>query len=373
MTTKILSFFLVMTPLLGAAQLGIGTISPHPSAKLQVDAASSGNAKGFLPPRVALTGTTDAATITSPATGLLIFNTGNVAGANGVTPGYYFYDGIKWQRLINQQPDATVEFSVNTDPNTAGTTFEPSGAATSNVIYVSTINGSQWTYSGSTFVTYTPPASTAWYAAGGTTDAGSNKTGAIYRNGKLGIGTSSPGSNLEINANTANTSGLKFTNLTSATPTSSGATLGVDASGNVVTVNGSSFSPDFGTASPTSTINVLSGNSAELTRITISSKGTYLINYTMRVQPLQEIANQYAVGFLSLDNSVAITGTEILGAFPGGTTPGGPGGNYSGSHVITVSTIPTVVYFRGKASAGQMNFIDDTNGRTKVSFVKITP
>ena len=373
MTKQTLSFFLLMTPLMGVAQVGIGTISPDPSAKLQVDASSSGNAKGFLPPRVALTGTTDAATITSPATGLLIFNTGNVAGASGVTPGYYFYDGIKWQRLINQQPDATVEFSVHADPNTAGTTFEPSGAATSNVIYVSTINGSQWTYSGSAFVTYTPPASTAWYAAGGTTDAGSNKTGAIYRNGKLGIGTSTPGTSLEINASSANTSGLKFTNLTAVTPTTSGATLGVDASGNVVTVNGSSFSPDFGTASPSSTVNVNSGNSAELTRITITSKGTYLINYTMRVQPTSAVANQYAVGFLSLNNSTAIVGTEILGAFPGGSTVGAPGGNYSGSHVVTINTVPTSIYFRAGAFTGNMSFVDDGNGRTKVSFVKITP
>lgn len=179
---------------------------------------------------------------------------------------------IKWQRLINPKPDVTVEFSVHADPNTAGTTFEPSGAVATNMVSVSTVNGSQWTCDGSAFVTYTPPASTAWYAVGGTTDAGSNKSGAIHRIGKVGIGTSTPGTSLEINASSANTSGLNFTNLTSATPTTSGATLGVDASGNVVTVNGSSFSPEFGTASPSSTINVSSGNSAEHTRITITSK-----------------------------------------------------------------------------------------------------
>ena len=178
---------------------------------------------------------------------------------------------------------------------------------------------------------------------------------------------------VEITSPAANSSGLKFTNLTSSTPTSGGATLGVNASGEVVTVNGSSFSPDFGTASPSSTININAGNSAELTRITINTTGTYLITYTMRVQASVAAANQYAVGFLSLNNSTAITGTEILGAFPGGGTVGAPGGNYSGSHVITITTIPTTIYFRGFASGGTMGFLDDANGRTKISYVKITP
>jgi len=178
---------------------------------------------------------------------------------------------------------------------------------------------------------------------------------------------------VEITSPAANSSGLKFTNLNSSTPTSGGATLGVNASGEVVTVNGSSFSPDFGTARPSGTVTVNAGASEELTRVTINTSGTYLITYTMRVQPTTAVANQYAVGFLSLNNSAAITGTEILGAFPGGSTVGAPGGNYSGSHVITVTTIPTTLYFRGFASGGQMGFLDDANGRTKITYVKITP
>lgn len=57
----------------------------------------------------------------------------------------------------------------------------------------------------------------------------------------VGIGTATPGAKLEVASGTANTSGMKFTNLSSASPaTSSSATLGVDASGNVVVASSSS-------------------------------------------------------------------------------------------------------------------------------------
>ncbi|MEN4762327.1 MULTISPECIES: hypothetical protein [unclassified Chryseobacterium] len=58
----------------------------------------------------------------------------------------------------------------------------------------------------------------------------------ITNTGNLGIGTTTPTAKVEINSGTANTSGLKFTNLTSTTPISSGQTIGVDASGNVITL-----------------------------------------------------------------------------------------------------------------------------------------
>jgi Chaperone of endosialidase/Collagen triple helix repeat (20 copies) len=54
--------------------------------------------------------------------------------------------------------------------------------------------------------------------------------------GFIGIGTAAPSARLEIASGTANTSGLKFTSLTAASPTSTGQSIGVDASGNVVTI-----------------------------------------------------------------------------------------------------------------------------------------
>jgi hypothetical protein len=64
------------------------------SAVLDVNSTS----KGFLLPRVALTGTTDNSTITgSEATGLIVYNTNTVSD---VTPGFYYWNGSKWLRFI---------------------------------------------------------------------------------------------------------------------------------------------------------------------------------------------------------------------------------------------------------------------------------
>jgi hypothetical protein len=74
------------------AQTGIGTPTPDASAKLDVYSTN----KGFLPPRITLTGISDNSTIASPATGLLVYNT----GANvGLAAGYYFWNGNAWATI----------------------------------------------------------------------------------------------------------------------------------------------------------------------------------------------------------------------------------------------------------------------------------
>lgn len=68
----LLSFFLFASFKINA-QTGIGTTTPHASAKLEVNATD----KGFLPPRMT---STQRQAISSPATGLLVYQTDGISG-----------------------------------------------------------------------------------------------------------------------------------------------------------------------------------------------------------------------------------------------------------------------------------------------------
>jgi hypothetical protein len=95
---------LVVNTLYLSAQTGIGTTTPHASAKLEVNATD----KGFLPPRVTLTSSSDNSTIPNPATGLLVYNTGTNAGLRA---GYYYWNGTDWTTIATaSSPDQMVDY-----------------------------------------------------------------------------------------------------------------------------------------------------------------------------------------------------------------------------------------------------------------------
>lgn len=194
---KKLSLLLFIIPAFVFSQVGIGTNTPNSSSVLDVSATN----KGFLPPRIVLTGTNDVSTITSPANGLMIYNTATAGTSpTNVIPGFYYFESGKWQRIINQQPDATVNFNT-ANPNSGSPTFSPNAPTSSNYIYVSSIDNSQWTWNGTTYVTFSTPASTSWNLAGSSNDAGSNKTNAIARTGKIGIGNNNPNATIDARTN----------------------------------------------------------------------------------------------------------------------------------------------------------------------------
>jgi hypothetical protein len=71
------------------AQVGIGTTTPATSSVLDITSTN----KGLLIPRVVLTSTSDVATIASPATSLLVYNSGFLPN------GYYYWNGTLWVLL----------------------------------------------------------------------------------------------------------------------------------------------------------------------------------------------------------------------------------------------------------------------------------
>lgn len=106
-----------------SAQVGIGTTTPR--GALEINSSTN----GFLAPQIALTSTTTSAPVVnpqnggSPLTGTLIYNT---ATAGDATPGYYFWNGTVWTRMLtnpswslsgNSGTSATTNFIGTTDTN----------------------------------------------------------------------------------------------------------------------------------------------------------------------------------------------------------------------------------------------------------------
>lgn len=86
--------------------LAVNTTGATADASAILDVNSS--SKGILVPRVSLSATNVAAPLSSPLTSLLVYNTAT-AGTSpaNVTPGYYYWNGSQWSRLI-----ATADNSV---------------------------------------------------------------------------------------------------------------------------------------------------------------------------------------------------------------------------------------------------------------------
>lgn len=91
------------------SQVGIGTVTPHSSAILDLTAAN----KGLLLPRVNLTGTGDNTTISNPANGLLVFNL--AAAGSGTTAvsanSFYYRQNSIWQKFTSSAEITVLEGS----------------------------------------------------------------------------------------------------------------------------------------------------------------------------------------------------------------------------------------------------------------------
>ena len=113
MKLKLRKQMLIVSAMLGFsslshAQLGVGTLSPDISAQLDVTSAN----KGLLVPRLPLVQTSNQAPVTGTITNsLLVYNT---ATANDVTPGFYYWQGNKWIRIVAQSDPVVFNETLTT-------------------------------------------------------------------------------------------------------------------------------------------------------------------------------------------------------------------------------------------------------------------
>ncbi|MEK6508739.1 hypothetical protein [Myroides sp. C4067] len=101
MKKRVITIGVLMMSGLAFSQVGIGIRAPHKSALLELK-ADAGEYRGVLIPRIPLKDLTDKSLINKGdvATSLLVFNT---TENSVVTPGFYYWKGKEWVRLVNNQ------------------------------------------------------------------------------------------------------------------------------------------------------------------------------------------------------------------------------------------------------------------------------
>ena len=107
------------------------------SAGLDVDFTN----KGLLIPRVALTALNSNAPIGAGiTTSLMVYNTATAGTApNSVTPGYYFWDGAKWVRHVDQVVERWYVNPANYAAGTYGLTVTIPGVTATSSAFVNLV------------------------------------------------------------------------------------------------------------------------------------------------------------------------------------------------------------------------------------------
>ena len=143
-------YFLLAAVLFSAvasAQVKIGGTdgTPNPDAMLEVETTD----KGVLLPRVELESTTSASPLSNHVAGMTVYNT---ATAGNVTPGQYYNDGTKWNRIVNSnEVPAGVTITADNGLTKTGDNIQLGGdlenatAITTTATYTLAVEGLQQT------------------------------------------------------------------------------------------------------------------------------------------------------------------------------------------------------------------------------------
>lgn len=126
-----LAFIVVAVGTAGFSQIGIQTNSPDASSALDIVSAN----KGLLVPRVTLTANLGSPSpVTTPATGLLVFNIGS-----NQPQGFYYWDGTSWTQVSSGGGSGTAWELTGNSGTTVGTNFLGTTDAEALALYTNNI------------------------------------------------------------------------------------------------------------------------------------------------------------------------------------------------------------------------------------------
>ncbi|MBI2966931.1 MAG: hypothetical protein HYY40_03845 [Bacteroidetes bacterium] len=280
--------------------------------------------KGVLIPRIALTQTSSAAPVTSPATSLLVYNTDSV---NDVTPGYYYWDGSKWLRLLNGGSPGNAWLTLGN----AGTTSSTSAIGMPvNNNFIGTTDSADWVMATKNM-----------------------ERMRISSAGNVGIGILNPSERLEVSGNTR--IGQSPATLT----TLSVAMLSTDLTATVVSTAGYPGSgtliigawPSYEVMSYTST------TATTFNGLTRGILGTVAAGWSVGYPVNISLGSFIKTSTASAPMMVTGSGSTFLGGIPGPVYSGSPGvleinptGSFSG--LVLRNDPPYNLYFTNNMGTG---------------------
>ena len=207
---RLIALIILSMPTFVLAQVGVGTSNPATSAQLEVNSTT----KGFLPPRMT---STQRNAISSPAQGLMVYQT-------DATAGLYYYTGSAWIYIINATSDVLPVANGGTGATSAGDARANLGATTvgSNLFTLTNPSAISFPRINADNTVSALDASTFRSAIG----AGTSSTVGTVTSVALSAGTS--GTDVSVNGSPVTSSGTLTLNIPTASATNRGALSSTD-------------------------------------------------------------------------------------------------------------------------------------------------